>query len=589
MKAVRMRVQLPARDAATAVAANPSGHHELSQRIAALNGLTAQQLRDEWRRLYRGQPPRLSRDLLIRTIAYRIQELVYGGLSKATQRKLDCVDEGTEGARGVSSSRPIQSLRPGARLVREWRGRTHTVVVTEDGFEYAGKAFPSLTKIAHAITGAHWSGPRFFGLIRKPASNGRLRSDATEIARCGGGGQWLIDLLPNRPPARLRCAIYTRKSSEEGLEQDFNSLDAQREACEAFIASQKREGWTLIGEMYDDGGFSGATMERPAFQRLLSDVSAGKIDVVVVYKVDRLTRSLSDFAKIVDIFDKHAVSFVSVTQQFNTTSSMGRLTLNILLSFAQFEREVTGERIRDKIAASKKKGMWMGGQPSLGYDVKDRRLIVNNAEAETVRHIFRRYTELKSVRELKEDLDAAGIVSKVRTASDGSRYGGQPIARGALYLMLQNRIYRGEIVHKGKSYPGEHEAIVDEALWNNVQAILSENRVDRANRTTGHEPSLLTGILFDAQGGRMSPTHANKKGTRYRYYISRSLLEGSMKTKAEGQQIPAVALEIPCRSSHSRLACRPRGHPSGHSTCRFRRRNPKAADRARERSCQARP
>jgi site-specific DNA recombinase len=349
--------------------------------------------------------------------------------------------------------------------------------------------------------------------------------------------------LPNRPPARLRCAIYTRKSSEEGLEQDFNSLDAQREACEAFIASQKREGWAVVSEMYDDGGFSGATIGRPAFQRLLSDVSAGKIDVVVVYKVDRLTRSLADFAKIVDIFDKHAVSFVSVTQQFNTTSSMGRLTLNILLSFAQFEREVTGERIRDKIAASKKKGMWMGGQPSLGYDVKDRRLVVNSTEAETVRHIFRRYSDLKSVRELKEDLDAASIVSKVRAASDGSRYGGQPIARGALYLMLQNRIYRGEIVHKGKSYPGEHEAIVDQPLWDNVQAILSENRAERANRTTGHAPSLLTGILFDAQGSRMSPTHANKKGTRYRYYISRSLLEGSMKTKAEGQRIPAAALE----------------------------------------------
>ena len=347
----------------------------------------------------------------------------------------------------------------------------------------------------------------------------------------------------NRPPAKLRCAIYTRKSSEEGLEQDFSSLDAQREACEAFIASQKREGWSLIGQMYDDGGFSGATMERAAFQRLLSDVSAGKIDVVVVYKVDRLTRSLSDFAKIVDIFDRHAVSFVSVTQQFNTTSSMGRLTLNILLSFAQFEREVTGERIRDKIAASKKKGMWMGGQPSLGYDVKDRKLIVNNTEAETVRDIFRRYTQLKSVRELKEDLDTAGIVSKVRAASDGSQYGGRPLSRGALYLMLQNRIYRGEIVHKGKSYAGEHEAIVDEALWNTVQAILSENRVDRANGKTGHQPNLLTGILFDAHGGRMSPTHANKKGTRYRYYISRSLLDGSAKAKAQGQRIPAVALE----------------------------------------------
>ncbi len=347
----------------------------------------------------------------------------------------------------------------------------------------------------------------------------------------------------NHGRAKLRCAIYTRKSSEEGLEQDFNSLDAQREACEAFISSQKREGWTLTREIYDDGGFSGATMDRPAFQRLLSDVSTGKIDVVVVYKVDRLTRSLSDFAKIVDIFDKQSVSFVSVTQQFNTTSSMGRLTLNILLSFAQFEREVTGERIRDKIAASKKKGLWMGGLPSLGYDVKDRKLVVNHAEAETVRYIFRRYTELKSVRELKEDLDGAGIVSKVRMGSDGSRYGGQPLARGALYLMLQNRIYRGEIVHKGKSYPGEQEAIIDQTLWDSVQAILSENRVERANGKPGLEPSLLRGLLVDAHGGRMSPTHANKKGTRYRYYISRSLLARATKARSEGQRIPALALE----------------------------------------------
>ena len=342
-------------------------------------------------------------------------------------------------------------------------------------------------------------------------------------------------------PTRLRCAIYTRKSSEEGLEQSFNSLDAQREACEAFIASQKREGWSLISEMYDDGGLSGATMERPAFQRLLADVGAGRIDVVVVYKVDRLTRSLSDFAKIVEIFDQHSVSFVSVTQQFNTTSSMGRLTLNILLSFAQFEREVTGERIRDKIAASKKKGMWMGGLPSLGYDVKDRKLVVNEGEAQTVRTIFRRYAELKSVRDLKQELFAAGIVSKLRTASGGGQYGAQPLSRGALYLMLQNRIYRGEIVHKGKSYQGDHKAIVDEALWDKVQTILAQNRVDRASGGISKEPSLLMGVLFDARGGRMSPTHANKRGIRYRYYISRSLQTAASKT--EGQRIPAVALE----------------------------------------------
>src|SRR6202041_3057850 len=282
-------------------------------------------------------------------------------------------------------------------------------------------------------------------------------------------------------PAKLRCAVYTRKSSEEGLEQEFNSLDAQREACEAYIVSQRHEGWITLAAGYDDGAYSGGTMERPALQRLLEDIRARKIEIVVVYKVDRLTRSLADFAKIVEILDAQGVSFVSVTQAFNTTSSMGRLTLNILLSFAQFEREVTGERIRDKIAASKKKGMWMGGLPSLGYDVKDRKLIVNETEAATVRHIFRRYVELKSVRELKEDLDCAGIVSKIRTASDGSPYGGQSLARGALYLMLQNRIYRGEIVHKGKSYPGDHEAIIDETLWGDVQTILSGNRVPRAN------------------------------------------------------------------------------------------------------------
>jgi site-specific DNA recombinase len=347
--------------------------------------------------------------------------------------------------------------------------------------------------------------------------------------------------VAGRGQMRLRCAIYTRKSSEEGLEQDFNSLDAQREACEAFIASQKHEGWTILHEMYDDGGFSGGTIERPAFQRLLADVSEGKIDVVVVYKVDRLTRSLSDFAKIVEIFDKQSVSFVSVTQQFNTTTSMGRLTLNILLSFAQFEREVTGERIRDKIAASKKKGMWMGGLPSLGYDVKDRRLIVNEPEAKTVRHIFRRYAELKSVRLLKAELDALGIVSKPRNASDGTRYGEKPFARGALYLMLQNRIYRGEIVHKDKSYPGEHEAIIDEALWGEVQAILTENRADRMLGTAEKQVSLLSSILFDARGDRMSPTHATKNDVRYHYYVSRSLLAGA--AKHSGQRIPASSLE----------------------------------------------
>ncbi|MDF3064189.1 MAG: putative resolvase, partial [Microvirga sp.] len=277
--------------------------------------------------------------------------------------------------------------------------------------------------------------------------------------------------------------------------------------------------------------------------RLLAGVAAGQIDVVVVYKVDRLTRSLSDFAKIVEIFDKRQVSFVSVTQAFNTTTSMGRLTLNVLLSFAQFEREVTGERIRDKIAASKRKGMWMGGQPPLGYDAKDRKLVVNEAEAELVRHIFGRYRELKSVRLLKTELDGEGILSKVRLASDGSRYGGRPLARGALYLMLANRIYRGEIVHKGQSYPGDHGPIVDEPLWNEVQQILSANRVDRETGASASEPSLLAGLAFDAAGERLTPTHAVKKGTRYRYYVSQALITGSAQSDPKGQRIPAASLE----------------------------------------------
>jgi len=264
--------------------------------------------------------------------------------------------------------------------------------------------------------------------------------------------------------AQRRCAIYTRKSSEEGLEQDFNSLDAQREACEAYIRSQRHEGWHCLPAMYDDGGISGATLERPALQRLLSDIEAGSVDAVVVYKVDRLTRSLADFAKIVEVFDTKGVSFVSVTQQFNTTSSMGRLTLNMLLSFAQFEREVTGERIRDKIAASKKRGMWMGGCAPLGYDVKEKKLIVNESEAQRVRHIYRRYAALGSVRTLKAELERDAIRSKSRVDRFGRRFGDKPLARGALYLMLQNRLYRGEVVHKAMSYPGEHAAIIDATL-----------------------------------------------------------------------------------------------------------------------------
>jgi site-specific DNA recombinase len=285
-------------------------------------------------------------------------------------------------------------------------------------------------------------------------------------------------------------------------------------------------------------------MERPALQRLIAEIEIGKVDVVVVYKVDRLTRALSDFAKLVDIFDRRGVSFVSITQQFNTTTSMGRLTLNMLLSFAQFEREIIGERVRDKIAASKKKGMWMGGMPPLGYDVKDRKLVVNEDEAQIVVNIFQRYLARKSVRDLKEELAASGIKSKRRVRPDGIVYGGRrPIARGALYLMLQNRIYRGEITHKGNSYPGEHPAIVDQGLWDQVQAALALNRIERATGSNAKQPNLLGGFVFDATGQRLTPTYAIKKATRYRYYVSAFLMRETGTGRSDGWRIPAGDLE----------------------------------------------
>jgi DNA invertase Pin-like site-specific DNA recombinase len=342
---------------------------------------------------------------------------------------------------------------------------------------------------------------------------------------------------------RSRCAIYTRKSTEEGLEQNFNSLDAQREACTAFVQSQKHGGWTVIATEYDDGGYSGGTMERPGLQRLLADIENGRIDVVVVYKVDRLTRALSDFAKLVEIFDRCSVSFISITQQFNTTTSMGRLTLNILLSFAQFERELIGERVRDKMAASKKKGMWMGGTVPLGYDVKDRKLIVNKTEARTVIDIYRRYLRLKSVRALQSELDIAGIRSKRRVRPDGTESGNQRFSQGALYLLLQNRTYRGQTTHKGNAYPGEHAAIVDQPLWDAVQAVLAANRVERASGANTKAPSLLTGLLFDEKGQRLTPTWSVKKGTRYRYYVSTSLVKGDRRTQSMPRRIPAGNLE----------------------------------------------
>lgn len=319
----------------------------------------------------------------------------------------------------------------------------------------------------------------------------------------------------NKPLVRkLRCAVYTRKSSEEGLEQEFNSLDAQREACEAYIASQRSEGWVPVRDRYDDGGISGGTLERPALQRLLADIEEGLIDVVVVYKIDRLSRSLMDFSKLVEVFDRNDVTFVSITQSFNTTTSMGRLTLNILLSFAQFEREVTAERIRDKFAASRAKGIFMGGVPPLGYDVQSRKLIVNEAAAANVRYIFQRFSEVGSGTTILRELAQRGITTRQ----------GKPITKGFLYRLLNNRAYIGEAVHKGKSYPGEHDAIIDQDVWDAVRTILKESPRVRANRSRANTPALLKGLLWGADGAAFSPTHTRKNGKLYRYYVSQTLL-----------------------------------------------------------------
>jgi site-specific DNA recombinase len=346
-----------------------------------------------------------------------------------------------------------------------------------------------------------------------------------------------------RKAKRHRCAIYTRKSSEEGLEQEFNSLDAQYEACAAYITSQRHEGWAVNKERYDDGGISGGTMVRPGLQRLLDDIEANRVDIIVVYKVDRLTRALSDFAKMVEIFDANEVSFVSITQQFNTTSSMGRLTLNVLLSFAQFEREVTGERIRDKVAASKRKGMWMGGHVPLGYDAVDRKLVINQHEANTVQTLFALYREHGSARAVQSLAKQQGLRSKIRQNKDGTLRGGEPFGRGHIYQILSNPLYVGEVRHKDTVYPGEHDAIIDQDLWEAVQCQLASNRVNRRNGTNSKEPSLLAGLLFDSAGSRFTPSHAVKNGQRYRYYVERSLIVDRSEGNSRGRRLAADEIE----------------------------------------------
>lgn len=333
---------------------------------------------------------------------------------------------------------------------------------------------------------------------------------------------------------RVRCAIYTRKSSDEGLDQSFNSLDAQREACEAYIKSQKHEGWKTLAARYDDGGASGGNMQRDALQRLLTEIDQGRVDMVVVYKIDRLTRSLADFAKLVERLDAAGASFVSVTQQFNTSTSMGRLTLNVLLSFAQFERELTAERIRDKIAASKKKGIWMGGLVPLGYDKRDEALVINSSEAACVRSLFQAYLELGNVRALKEHVDRLRLRTKTRTLQSGRVTEGKPFSRGRLYSLLRNPIYIGKIKHKTELYEGVHDAIIEQALWDEVQTKLSHNAVERNSSKNSRNPSPLAGRLFDASGRPLTPSHSNKNGRRYRYYVSQD----------RNLRLPAAELEI---------------------------------------------
>ena len=348
----------------------------------------------------------------------------------------------------------------------------------------------------------------------------------------------------DRTKTRVRCAIYTRKSTEDGLEQEYNSLDAQYDACTAYALSQRHEGWTVVKDRYDDGGFSGGTLERPGLKRLLADIEAGKVDIILLYKIDRLTRSLSDFAKIVEILDRKGASFVSITQSFNTTTSMGRLTLNMLLSFAQFEREVTGERIRDKIYASKRKGIWMGGPVPLGFDVVERKLVVNEPEAKQVRDIMRLYLTVGSVPELVEVLAQNGSHTKIQQRKDGGTRGGCPFKRGNLYHLLSNRIYRGMTVHKGEAFDGEHEAIVGEDLWNEVQAKLAKQGQGGSSRKVSARTGVLARLIYDGEGRAMVLTHTQKGNRRFHYYANRyETLGDSIASRVSARDIENIVID----------------------------------------------
>ena len=486
------------------MSAQHSADPELEAEIARLGDLSLARLREEWKRVCRTHPPRVSRALLRRGIGYELQVRRLGGLTPFARRALRDLAAG----RGC-----VAPAMPGTRFVREWQGAVHVVTVNDDGrFFWNDQPWRSLSAIARGDHRNALVGPSLF--------------------RCEQAFM-----------KRVRCAIYTRKSSDEGLEQDFNSLHAQREACEAYVASQAGEGWTASSDRYDDGGLSGGTLARPALQTLLADIEGGRVDVVVVYKVDRLTRSLLDFAKLVEAFDTAQISFVSVTQAFNTTNSMGRLTLNMLLSFAQFEREVTAERIRDKISASKRKGMWMGGVPPIGYKPDGRSLKIVERHAAVVRHVFALYLELGSVRAVAERLADESVRTPVRKmVQSGRQFGGGPFSRGQIYRMLSNPIYIGEITCGEERWPGLHKPIIDHATWDKAQTRRTNNAHDHRTKTNARDPSLLAALLFDAGGEPLVGTHATKSGRRYRYYTSRSLQHG-VKTAGNGTRMPAREIE----------------------------------------------
>jgi DNA invertase Pin-like site-specific DNA recombinase len=373
----------------------------------------------------------------------------------------------------------------------------------------------------------------WLGLLWPEKLARQMTSRPTQKRRASPFARSFERVDPGRSAIRkVRCAVYTRKSSEEGLDMDFNSLDAQRESCEAYIVSQRAEGWAAVSDRYDDGGFSGGTLERPALKRLIAAVQAGKVDVIVVYKIDRLSRSMLDFLNLVELFERHGVTFVSVTQSFNTKDAMGRMALNILVTFAQFERELIGERIRDKVAASRKRGKWMGGWTPLGYEVRDRKLLVHHADAERVRTIFQRFVQLKSATLLARELIAA---------NERTRYG-HLLDKTQLYRILRNRVYLGEAVHKGTSYPGEHEAIIDRKLWDQAHSILKESPRKRANNSRAQTPALLKGLLFGPDGAAMSPTHTRKSGRLYRYYISQTAMKQG-RSDCPIKLVPAAELE----------------------------------------------